>query len=127
LKQFLILTGLILSLSGCAERFPVETPRVETPPVPGNYPQIIHLAAHPMIIHRGQSATLRWETRNTTEVTLEQAADPNADIRAEFKSLGTFPASGTLEVRPNESTTYVVSCGNDLIGCSSASVHIIVK
>lgn len=80
-----------------------------------------------MIIHRGQSVVLLWEARNTSEVTLEQAVDPNADIRAEFKSLGTFPASGTLEVHPQESTTYVVSCGSEIIGCSSASVHIIVK
>ena len=127
MKPLLILTGLILGLTGCVERIPLETPRVETPRVPGSYPQIIHLAAHPMIIHRGQSVTLRWEARNTTEVTLEQAVDPYADIPAEFKSLGTFPASGTLEVHPTDSITYVVSCGNDIIGCSSASVHIIVK
>jgi len=53
--------------------------------------------------------------------------DPKADIRAEFESLGTFPSSGTLEVHPTESTTYVLTCGNEIIGCSSASVHIIVK
>ena len=80
-----------------------------------------------MIVHRGQSVTLRWEARNTSQVMLEQAVDPNADIRAQFTPLGTFPASGTLEVRPNDSITYVVSCGNELIGCSSASVHILVK
>ena len=127
MKQLLALMGLMLGLVACAERIPVETPGVETPRVPGNYPQIGRLTAHPKIIHRGETVLLHWDARNTAEVTLEAAIDPQADIRAEFESLGTFPASGTLEVRPTGSTTYIVSCGNEIIGCSSASVHVIVK
>jgi len=122
LKQLLTLTGLVLSLAACTDRI-----SLETPPIPGNYPQILRLTAHPMIIHRGESAVLHWDARNTGKVTLEQALDPKADIRAEFESLGTFAASDSLEVRPLGSTTYIVSCGNEIIGCSSASVHIIVK
>lgn len=122
MKQLLTLTGLILSLVGCAERIPLETPRP-----PGSYPQIMRFTAHPMIIHPGETALLHWDAKNAAKVTLEQAVDPKADIRAEFESLGTFPSSGTLEVHPTESTTYVLTCGNEIIGCSSASVHIIVK
>jgi len=125
LRQLLILTGLILSLAGCAERIPLDTP--ETPRVAGSFPQIMRFTAHPTIIHRGEAVVLHWDAKNAAGVTLEQAVDPKADIRAKFESLGTFPGSGTLEVRPNESTTYVVSCGNEIIGCSSASVHVIVK
>ena len=125
MKQVLILTGLILSLAGCAERIPLDTP--ETPRVAGSFPQIMRFTAHPTIIHRGEAVVLHWDAKNAAGVTLEQAVDPKADIRAKFESLGTFPGSGTLEVRPNESTTYVVICGNEIIGCSSASVHVIVK
>lgn len=87
----------------------------------------MRFTAHPLIIHRGEAVLLHWDAKNAAGVTLEQAVDPKADIRAEFESLGTFPSSGTLEVHPKDSTTYVVSCGNELIGCSSASVYIIVK
>jgi len=125
LKQLLILTGLILSLAGCAERVALEAP--ETPRVAGSFPQIMRFTAHPLIIHRGETVVLHWDTKNAAGVTLEQAVDPKADIRAAFESLGTFPSSGTLEVHPKDSTTYVVTCGNELIGCSSASVHVIVK
>ena len=125
MKQFLILTGLILSLAGCAERVALEAP--ETPRVAGSFPQIMRFTAHPLIIHRGETVVLHWDTKNAAGVTLEQAVDPKADIRAAFESLGTFPSSGTLEVHPKDSTTYVVTCGNEFIGCSSASVHVIVK
>ena len=125
MKQLLILTGLILALAGCAERIPLETP--ETPRVAGSFPQIMRFTAHPTIVHPGETVLLHWDAKNAAGVTLEQAMDPRADIRAAFESLGTFPSSGTLEVRPKAGTTYVVTCGNELIGCSSASVHIIVK
>lgn len=122
MKLLLALSGLVLILAGCAERIPLETPRL-----PGNYPQIARLTAHPMTVHPGQTVLLHWDARNTAKVTLEQAVDPKADIRAEFESLGTFPASGSLQVRPKETTTYVLTCGNEIIGCSSASVQVVVK
>ena len=114
--------ALILILTGCAERTPLEPHRP-----PGNYPQIGRLTAHPMTVHPGEAVLLHWDARNTPKVTLDQAIDPRAGIRAEFESLGTFPASGSLRVQPKKSTTYVVSCGNEIIGCSSASVHVVVQ
>lgn len=85
------------------------------------------MVANPRIIHRGEKVVLHWDTANAGLVTIEQAIDPEADVRAEFQSIGTFPASGTLELYPRQSTTYIVSCGNEVIGCSSAGVHVVVK
>ena len=125
MKALLALTGIILGTVGCANRagmVPLEPPRP-----PGNYPQILRFVAHPSVIHRGEKVILQWNARNAEQVLIEQAVDPNADIRANFESLGTFPASGTLEVHPKRSTSYVLTCGNEIIGCSTASAHVIVK
>lgn len=110
-------------LVGCVERVPLENPA----PLPAEFPKITRFVASPRIIHRGQKVLLQWNVRNAPEVSLERAIDPRADIRAEFESLGTFPANSNIEVHPAESTTYVITCGNQLIGCSQASVHVIVK
>ena len=116
------LCGLILILAGCTQKFAWEAPRP-----PGHYPQIARFTAHPMMVHSGETVLLHWDARNTAKITLEQAIDPKADIRAEFESLGTFPASGSLKVRPKKTTTYIVTCGDEIIGCSSASVQVLVK
>lgn len=122
MKPLLALVSLAVGMPGCAERVPLETPRP-----PGNYPRITRMVAHPMVIHRGEKIILHWDTANAGNVTIEQAIDPESDIRAEFQAIGTFPASGTLELYPRQSTTYIVSCGNEVIGCSSAGVHVTVK
>jgi len=121
-KPLLAFVGLALSMLGCAGRVPMEEPAP-----PGNYPRITRMVAHPTVIHRGEKVTLHWDTANAGLVSIEQAVDPEADIRAEFQTIGTFPANGTLELYPQQSTTYIVSCGNETIGCSSAGVHVIVK
>lgn len=123
MKIFLALTGLLLSFVGCAPRVPLEVPEAPR----GNFPQILRFVASSQIVHPGEKVVLQWDARGAETVILEKAMDPKADIRAAFESLGTFPAHGTLDVTPTSSTTYIVSCGNEIIGCSSASVHIIVK
>ena len=123
MKAFLALTGLILSLVGCAQRALLEAPAAPR----GDFPQILRFVASSRIIHPGEKVVLQWDARGGETVVLEQALDPKADVRAQFQSLGTFPAHGTLQVSPTSSTTYIVTCGNEIIGCSSASVHIIVK
>ena len=125
MKALLALTGIILGAVGCAQRAEMVLPE---PPRPlGSYPQILRFVAHPSIIHRGERVILQWNARNAEKVLIEQAVDPNADIRANFESLGTFPASGTLELYPKHTTSYVLTCGNEIIGCSTASAHVIVK
>ena len=118
----LVLLTAVLVLAGCGQRVPLETPRT-----PANYPQLLTLTADRTTVHPGETVVLHWKSRNALSVTIDQAIDPHAHVRAEFQSLGTHPASGTLEVRPQHSTTYVVSCGDERIGCSSASIYIVVK
>jgi hypothetical protein len=71
------------------------------------------------VVHQGEKVVLRWSAPNGQQVTLEQAIDPMEDIRVKFDLIGTFPATGTMDVYPQKSVTYVVSCGNKLIGRSS--------
>ena len=122
MRPLLPLLGLLLSSTACTERAVLEGP-----PLPAQQPQLLHFAAHPVVIHRGEKVTLRWEARTAAPVTLEQAIDPKADVRAEFRSLGTFPSSGSLEVYPQANTTYIVTCESTKIGCVSATVQVIVK
>jgi hypothetical protein len=123
MKALLALAAILLSMAGCTERVPLENPALPRP----ESRQILRFVASPQIVQRGEMVMLHWDARNVPEVVLEQALDPKADIRADFQSLGTFPTSGTLAVYPQENTTYVLTCGNELIGCSSAAIRIIVK
>jgi hypothetical protein len=113
---------LILS-AGCTIRIPLPTPSNPN----AQSPKMIRFFAEPQVIAKGEAATLHWEALNATEVLLEKAADPHAPRRANFEVVGRFAAKGALEVRPEVSTVYVVSCGDEVIGCSSASVRVKVK
>jgi hypothetical protein len=118
LRSAIALVGLLLWPAGSASKTVPESPKS---------PQIIQFVVEPRVIHSGETAVLRWSAQNASEVLLEEAVDPNARVRAFFHTIGKFPPDGTLEVRPAVSTTYVVSCGDERIGCSSASVHVKVK
>lgn len=123
MKPIIALAALLLGTIGCSIRIPLENP----PEPRSDFPGVIRFVASPEIIHSGEKSVLQWDARNVPEVWLEKAQDPHAETPAEFNSLGKFPASGTLEVQPKASTTFVVSCGDDKIGCASASVHVTVK
>jgi hypothetical protein len=88
---------------------------------------VVRFVVHPAVIQKGQAALLHWDARNASDVLLEEAVDPHASRPASFRAVGRFPASGTLEVRPVRSMIYVVSCGDERIGCSSASVRVKVR
>jgi hypothetical protein len=120
MKPLIALLGLSLISVGCTGKVPIET---LTPPSASS----VRLVAHPYVVHAGDTVVLRWDAPYQIEVTLEQAIDPLADVQAEFQSIGTFPANGSLEVHPQRSVTYVVSCGNNVVGCYSASVYVTVK
>ena len=122
MKPLTILLGLSLAIIACTERIPLETP---SPPNASS--GAVRLVAHPEVIHQGEKVVLRWNAPNMPEVTLEQAFDPMEDIRAKFEMIGTFPPAGTIDLYPRQSVTYIVSCGNPTIGCSSSAVHVIVK
>ena len=114
---------VLLILAACGTRIPLPTPRGPN----AQSPEVIRFFGEPEVIAKGESATLHWEALNATEVLLEKGIDPHAAKRAKFQAVGRFPAKGTLEVRPEVSTVYVVSCGDEVIGCSSASLRIRVK
>ena len=96
--------------------------------LPPTSPRITRLIARPRIIHAGERVVLTWNSRNTKDVLLEEAKDASAGAPAEYlHEVGKFPANGTHEVRPNATTRYVISCGDEKIGCASASVTVLVK
>jgi hypothetical protein len=124
MKSFLGVLALLFVATGCLTRLPVETPR----PLSASSPGILRFIARPPVIHAGEKATLTWNASHAGEVLLEEAKEASGGRPAEFlRSIGTFPASGSLEVWPKVSTTYVVSCGDEIIGCASASASVVVK
>lgn len=82
----------------------------------------------PREITAGERAVLRWSIKGATKVTIEEAPDSGAG-KSDLRELGTFAgSSGTLEVRPRESMTYVISCvGVTTYSCASVSVRVRVK
>ncbi len=124
MKCFIGVLILFFGLAGCVARVPLETPR----PPNSVSPEILRFIARPTVIHAGETVTLTWNAANADGVLLEEAAEAADFEPAELlHSVGTFPGSGSLEVRPKVSTTYVISCGNETIGCASASANVIVK
>jgi len=78
----------------------------------------------PRIIAPGEAALLRWSIKGATKVMIEEASKSSRELR----KLGTFGGSGSLQVRPTEDTTYVVTCeGSTTYSCASASIRVRVK
>jgi hypothetical protein len=103
--------------------------RIEVPGFPvKNSPLVSRFIARPEVIHKGQKVVLTWNTKNATDVLLEEAADAAGGAPDEMlHEIGRFPASGTHEVRPELTTRYVISCGSEPVGCAAASVTVLVK
>lgn len=82
----------------------------------------------PREIAAGEGAVLRWSIKGATQITIEE--EPESMVgRGELQKLGTFEGgSGTLQVKPAENTTYVISCtGETKYTCASLSVRVRVK
>jgi RHS repeat-associated protein len=56
----------------------------------------VNITASPQTIHSGESATLSWTSRDTVSCTIEP-------------DIGTVDLSGSLEVTPDATTTYVIT------------------
>ncbi len=84
--------------------------------------------AKPKQITAGESVVLRWSIKGATKVTLEEAAETRSGSVA-LKKLGTFDgSSGTLEVKPESTTSYVISCeGSTSFACASVTVRVHVR
>jgi hypothetical protein len=80
----------------------------------------------PREIAPGEVAVLQWSIKGATKVVVQEA--PDSHISA-LRVIGEFEgATGKLEVRPKESTTYVILCeGSTTYVCASTSVRVRVK
>jgi len=65
-------------------------------PAPTQPPAVAQFTADPPTIEVGGAATLRWEVTGATEVSIDQG-------------VGTVQPGGQVQVKPQESTTYVIS------------------
>ena len=112
---FLLLVVLALTVAGCKKKTPAPTPTPVTPvskPGPSPTPMIDSFTANPPTVDRGKASTLRWETRNATEVTID--------------GIGTVPATGSRQVFPADTTRYrMVAKGPG--GQTEASVAVNVR
>lgn len=78
----------------------------------------------PRVIAPGEAALLRWSIKGATKVMIEEASKSSRELH----KIGTFGGSGSLQVRPTEDTTYVVTCeGSTTYSCASASIRVRVK
>ncbi len=84
--------------------------------------------AKPKEITAGESVLLRWSIKGATKVTIEEAAETRTGDVA-LKKLGTFDgSSGTLDVKPESTTSYVLSCeGSTSFACASVTVRVNVR
>jgi hypothetical protein len=80
----------------------------------------------PREIAPGEVAVLQWSIKGATKVVIQEAPDSHI---SGLRVIGEFEgASGKLEVRPKESTTYVILCeGSTTYVCASTSVRVRVK
>ena len=67
-------------------------PQIETPITP----VINYFTASPYVIHKGDKATLSWQTMGGSAVTIDKGG------------LGTVSGEGTAQVSPDETTTYTM-------------------
>ena len=81
----------------------------------------------PQIIAKGERAVLSWFKPDASEVLLEQAAEGEGSVPPErLHVVGRLPSIGSLDVWPQITTTYVVSCLDTTHPCAE-SISIIVR
>jgi len=124
MKAAVAVAVLLVSIDGCPKKAPSEDPA----PLNPTSPRITRFITRPELIHSGEKTLLIWNAQNVQQVLLEQAVEGNGEVGGEFlHRIGEFPASGTLELSPQSSTTYVISCGDPGIGSASASATVTVR
>lgn len=105
--------GMLMVMAGCHKKVPPAPPPAPTPeaPPPPAKP-VVSLTAEPATIEKGQSVTLSWTSSNATEL----------DIQPQ---VGTVQATGSSNVTPEESTTYVLTAKGPG-GTETASARVTV-
>lgn len=127
MRPIIALATLFLGATGCIRTVPVPA---EVPvDLNSTCPQVLRFTANPPIIWPGAEVLLSWSVRSAPDVTIEEstASSNTANLGEYLHVIGVFPASGTLRVSPKVATTYVISSGNEIIGCASASVSVVMK
>ena len=118
---------LALLALGMAVGFAPGTPRVDQKQKDKASSDFI-FEAKPKEITAGETVVLRWFIKGATKVTIEEASETRSGGVA-LKKLGTFDgSSGTLEVKPESTTSYVISCeGSTSFACASVTVRVHVR
>jgi peptidoglycan-associated lipoprotein len=104
-KIALLLLGLFLLTFGvgCKKKAPAPPPppppAAPPPPEAKPLPSIVTFTVEPSTVEKGKSATLRWDTSNTSEVSID-------------KGIGTVPADGSRQIFPTDTTTYTLTAKN---------------
>jgi peptidoglycan-associated lipoprotein len=104
----LVALALTVALAGCARKPPVA--KTAPPPPPAPAPSAT-LAASPDDLQQGQSARLTWNTENAQTISISE--------------IGTVATHGSTTVRPQSSTTYVLTATGPG-GSKDASARITV-
>jgi len=102
-----MICGLLILSAGCKKKVVANAP---APPPPIAAPTA-SLTADPSSIERGQFSTLRWETSNADDVSIE--------------GLGKIDANGEKQVSPSESETYELTAKGPG-GSANASARVTV-
>ena len=98
-----VVSILLLALAiGCKKKVSVAAPAPPTPPetpvaeaVKPDPPTIAEFAAEPGLIESGQTAELRWQVKDATQIEIDQ-------------EIGSIPSSGHRQIVPKDSTTYTL-------------------
>ena len=98
--------SFLIASAGCHKKTPIaaapppgehNTPVNPPPPPPTALaPRISSFTVEPRSIERGQSATLRWQVANATDMSIDQ-------------NLGAISANGSRQVFPSNTTTYTLT------------------
>jgi len=104
--------GMLMVMAGCHKKVaPAPPPPPPEAPAPPPQP-VVSLTAEPATVERGQSVTLSWTSSNATQL----------DIQPQ---VGTVQATGSSNVTPDESTTYVLTAKGPG-GTETASARVTV-
>ncbi len=114
--RLVLLTLFLCGLTGCHKQIShaLTGPVIEKP-------RDFILDVNPRVIEPGEAAVLRWSIQGATQVLIEAETESAGHL----VNLGTFGGEGSLEIRPEENTTYVVSCqGSTGYSCATATVRV---
>lgn len=112
------LLGVALLAATACGHVPTAVP--SAPAASGQSQTDFFFVAEPPVVAPGHASLLRWNIQGATSVTIEEASGSG-----KLHRIGEFGGSGTLEVRPERDSTYVVSCnGSATFSCASVAVRV---